>query len=151
MSTTVLIADDEEHVRDLYKMIADTIHLKVVGEAANGDQAIELFKQTQPDIMLLDLNMPRKTGDEVLEELQDSLEDTCVIVLTALVSQEDNENCLKLGARTFIRKDTPIYKMAKIINDTWNAFEKEKKEKNKVKYDLNTMLAEIQHDRIKFS
>jgi len=147
MKTTLLIADDEEHVRELIKMIADTIHLDVVGEAADGDEAIALFKEKKPDIMILDINMPKKTGDEILEELGNELKDTCIIIMTAMVDQEDMENCIKLGAKAFIRKDTPIYKMAKMINETWNAFEQENKEKTKEKYSLKQLLAEINNGK----
>ncbi|OGI02813.1 MAG: hypothetical protein A2Y25_03210 [Candidatus Melainabacteria bacterium GWF2_37_15] len=146
MKHTLLIADDEEHVRELIKMIADTIHLDVIGEASNGEEAVTLFKKNKPDIMILDINMPKKTGDEILEELKNELEDTCVIIMTAMVDQEDMDKCLKLGAKNFIRKDTPIYKMAKIINETWNAFEQERKEKSKEKYSLKQLLAEINND-----
>ena len=147
MKTTLLIADDEEHVRELIKMIADTIHFDVVGEAADGDEAIALFKEKKPDIMILDINMPKKTGDEILEELGNELKDTCIIIMTAMVDQEDMENCIKLGAKAFIRKDTPIYKMAKMINETWNAFEQENKEKTKEKYSLKQLLAEINNGK----
>ena len=147
MKTTLLIADDEDHVRELIKMIADTIHLDVVGEAADGDEAIALFKEKKPDIMILDINMPKKTGDEILEELENEVKDTCVIIMTAMVDQEDMDRCIKLGAKAFIRKDTPIYKMAKMINETWSAFEQENKEKNKEKYSLKQLLAEINNGK----
>lgn len=144
----ILIADNEEHVRDLLKMIAGTIHFRVYGEASDGEQVISLFKQQIPDILIMDINMPLKAGDEILEELQNELENTCVIIMTAIMDNEDIENCLKLGAKTFIRKDAPIYKMVKTINETWTTFEKERSARNMKKYDLNQLMAEAKEDKI---
>ena len=148
MKPALLIADDEKHVRELLKMLANTIHLDVVGEASNGVEAIALFKEKKPDIMILDINMPRKTGDEILEELTSELENTCVIMMTAIVDREDVERCIKLGAKYFIRKDTPIYKMAKSINETWKAFELIRENKNKEKFNLKQLFDEIKDDKM---
>lgn len=143
MKPTVLIADDEKHVRKLLKMIVDTIHFELVAEASNGEEAISLFNQEKPDVMLLDINMPKITGDEILEELADDLDNTCTIMMTAIVDQESVEKCLKLGARNFIRKDTPVHKMAKSIKETWQTFEQEKP---RDKFNLNQIMKEIGKD-----
>jgi len=148
MNPTVLIADDEKHVRELLKMIAGTIHFDIIAEASNGVEAIALFKEKQPDIMILDINMPRKTGDEILEELTNEIENTCVIMMTAIVDKEDVDKCMRLGAKYFILKNTPIYRMAKLINETWKSFEQDKKSLTVEKYDLSQLMVEINNDKM---
>jgi len=144
----ILIADDEEHVRTLLKMIAGALNYTVVAEAEDGEEAIELFRLHKPDIMILDINMPRMTGDEILEELGDELESTCTVMMTAIFDKEDVERCIELGAKHFIRKDTTVEKMSKIISSTWEVFAQKKYPQAKEKYSLNQLLNEIKEDKM---
>jgi two-component system chemotaxis response regulator CheY len=93
----------------------------VVGEARTGDEAIELYRKHRPNLLLLDVNMPIKTGDEVLEELFSTFPEAFVIVLTSVTDMESIEKCLSLGAANYIRKDTPISEIKMIIKDTWKS------------------------------
>lgn len=94
----------------------------VVGEARTGDEAIELYKKYNPNMLLLDVNMPIKTGDEVLEELFAEFPDAFVIVLTSVTDMESIEKCLSMGAANYIRKDTPVSEIKMIIKETWKSF-----------------------------
>lgn len=143
----VLIADDESYVRELLKMISSSLHYEIVAEASNGEETLNLFREYTPDIMLLDINMPWKTGEEVLEELGDEIENTCVITLTSIIDEDSLKKCIKLGVKHSIRKDTPVYKMAKIINETWKSFETAKIE-NSNKYDLNLLYQSVGEDNV---
>lgn len=119
----VIVADDEGHCRVLIKAVLTSMNCEVVGEARTGDEAIELYGKHKPNLMLLDVNMPLKNGDEVLEELFSSFPDAFVIVLTSVTDMESIEKCLSLGAANYIRKDTPISEIKVIIKDTWKTFQ----------------------------
>jgi two-component system chemotaxis response regulator CheY len=117
----VVIADDENHCRVLIKAVLASMNCDVVGEARTGDEAIELYRKHRPNLLLLDVNMPIKTGDEVLEELFSTFPEAFVIVLTSVTDMESIEKCLSLGAANYIRKDTPISEIKMIIKDTWKS------------------------------
>ncbi len=115
----VLLADDETHLRMLMKTVMTSMNCEIVGEAKNGAEAVELYKKEKPDILLLDINMPVKTGEEALKEIIEEFPDAFVIMLTSLADMESVENCLNLGASNYIRKDTPLDEIKKIIKETW--------------------------------
>lgn len=118
-----MVADDESHCRVLIKALLNSMNCEVVGEARTGDEAIALYKKLKPNLLLLDVNMPYKNGDEVLEELFSNHPDAFVIVLTSVTDMESIEKCLSLGAANYIRKDTPISEIKMIIKDTWKSFQ----------------------------
>ncbi len=115
----VLLADDETHLRILMKTVMTSMNCEIAGEAKNGVEAVELFKIEKPDLLLLDINMPEKTGEEALKEIIGEFPDAFVIMLTSLADMESVERCLTLGAANYIRKDTPLEEIKKTIKDTW--------------------------------
>jgi two-component system chemotaxis response regulator CheY len=122
----VLIADDEGHIRMLMKAVLTSMQYQIVGMATNGQEAVELFSKEKPDLLLLDINMPLKTGEEALREIMDAFPDAFVIMLTSVADRGSVENCISLGAIHYIRKDTPITEMKAIIQETWQRFLEEK-------------------------
>jgi two-component system chemotaxis response regulator CheY len=118
----VLIAEDESHSRLLLKAILASMNCEVVGEATTGVEAIELFKQLKPHLLLLDINMPSKTGDEVLKEIMAEYPKAFVIIMTSVADLETIERCIELGAANYIRKDTPIEEIRQTIKETWHTF-----------------------------
>ena len=71
VSIKILIADDHSMVREGFRQLLQLEdEFEVVGEAANGEAALELINELQPDVILLDINMPKKNGLEVLEVLR---------------------------------------------------------------------------------
>lgn len=118
----VMIADDEAHVRVLLRALLKSMNCDVVGEAADGAEAVELFKKIKPHMLLLDINMPLKTGDEVLREIMTQFPNAFVIMLTSVADIESVEKCLKLGAANYIRKDTPPAELKSIIKETFQDF-----------------------------
>ena len=118
----VLLADDELHIRALMKAVIKSINGEIVAEAANGQEAIDLFNEHKPDLMLLDINMPIKTGEEALEEVIRKYPNALVIMLSSLSDAKSVEKCMKFGSSNFIRKDTPLDKMKDIIEQTWREF-----------------------------
>lgn len=118
----VMIAEDEEHSRVLLKAVLHSMNCEVVGEAKNGAEAVELFKQLKPHLLLLDINMPLKTGEEVLQEIRSDFPNAFVIMVTSVSDLASVEQCLTLGAANFIRKDTPIAEIKAIIKESWQTF-----------------------------
>jgi len=118
----VLIADDENSCRVLIKAIVTSMNCEVVGEARTGIEAIQMYKTLRPHLLILDMNMPLKMGDEVLEEIMRDYPHAFVIILSAVADKERVERCFALGASNYIRKDTPIGEIRAIIKETWQEF-----------------------------
>jgi two-component system nitrate/nitrite response regulator NarL len=105
-SIRILIADDHPIFRDgLRKLLESEPGLRVVGQAADGADAVAMARQLQPDILLLDLAMPRVTGLEALRELTASSTPVRTIVLTAAIERDQIVTALQLGARGVILKE----------------------------------------------
>jgi len=111
----VLVADDQKFFRTMIKKMLISMNCEVVGEAANGDEAVELFLKETPDLLLLDLHMPGKNGDKALEEIIGFSPNARVIILTSISDSDVVVKCLKLGAISYILKGTTIDKMKVII------------------------------------
>jgi two-component system, NarL family, nitrate/nitrite response regulator NarL len=103
----VLIADDHTLFRDgLRKLLEEQHDFSVVGDAADGEMVVALARQTQADIILLDLAIPRLDGMEVLRELSASGIPARTILLTESVDREQIVRALKLGAYGVVLKDS---------------------------------------------
>jgi two-component system chemotaxis response regulator CheY len=120
----VMVVDDEDHVRKLITTVVKTMNCEIVAEAGNGKQAVELFHRLKPHMLLLDINMPLKSGKEALAEIKKRYPRAFVIMLTSLTDKETVEDCIALGATGFIRKDLPIDDMRDVIKKTWTAYRK---------------------------
>lgn len=108
MSIRVLIADDQPIVRSGITTIIDRDpHLTVVGEAANGDEAVALTRALSPDIVLMDIRMPGRDGITATRDLgrDDKLGFVRVILLTTYDSDENVFDGLRAGASGFLLKD----------------------------------------------
>lgn len=102
----ILIADDHPIFRDgLRRLLECEPGFKVVGEACDGVEAVDLARSLRPEILLLDLAMPRRHGLEALRELSRSSSPIRVILLTAAAEREQIVEALQLGARGVVLKD----------------------------------------------
>ena len=102
----ILIVDDQFVVRmGLVTIIEAQPDMQVVAEAANGRQAIELFRQHSPEITLMDLRMPVMDGIEATRSIRNEFPDARIIVLTTYDGQEDIHRALQAGARGYLLKD----------------------------------------------
>lgn len=115
----VVIADDEPHIRLLLKRALTLMNYTVVGEAINGIEAVEVFRRERPDMLLLDINMPLKTGEEALKEIIAEFPDALVVMLTAVADVCTVETCLGDGASNYIRKDTSLPEIKRLIEESW--------------------------------
>lgn len=125
---SVLIVDDEAHIRTLFKTVMSSMNIAVIGEAQNGEEAVAIFKAQKPDIVLLDINMPVKDGTEALKEIMAEFPEAFVVMMTSVSDMEIVEKCIDLGAAHYIRKDTPLQAIKEMIKEAWDAYNKSKGE-----------------------
>ena len=101
----VLICDNADAMRVLLGIVIELRPgLRVVGEARDGDEAVSEAKRLQPDVILLDLSMPRRTGLDALPEIRQVAPAAQVIVLSGFAASLIEDDVLKLGAARFIEK-----------------------------------------------
>jgi len=115
----VLIADDEAHIRALLGVIVSRLGGEVVALASDGEEALRLYEHHRPDLSLLDIHMPRLTGDVVMARIMQINPDALVIMLTAQDSVDSVRQCLDLGARNYILKNNPAEKIFELIQSSW--------------------------------
>jgi DNA-binding NarL/FixJ family response regulator len=114
--TTIAIADDQPLFREgLRCLLAAEPDLSVVGTASDGQEAIDLVRSAVPDVLLLDLDMPRCPGLDVLRELAEPPVRTRTIVLAATTDDGRAVEALRLGARGILPKDTTLSLLVKCI------------------------------------
>jgi DNA-binding NarL/FixJ family response regulator len=115
----IVIADDHPIFRDgLRRLLETETDLKVIGEACDGAEAVKLARTLKPDILLLDLAMPRHPGLEALRELSSGAGATGVrvILLTAAAEKAQIVEALQLGARGVVLKDSATQLLLKAIH-----------------------------------
>ncbi|MEK7354168.1 MAG: response regulator transcription factor [Chloroflexota bacterium] len=101
----VLIADDHALVRrGIIAVLAGSDDLQVVGEAVDGLEAIEKARELSPDVIVMDLNMPRCSGLEAIQALQTEMPQVCVLVLTVSEMESDLFAAMKFGATGYLLK-----------------------------------------------
>lgn len=112
----LLIVDDNAPDRDGLKYsLIDEPDIKIVGEAANGLDAVELAEEHRPDVVLMDLRMPIMGGVQATEKLVGMEPPPYVIVLSTYQTDADVGPAMKAGARHHMRKDAPIDQLLRAI------------------------------------
>jgi DNA-binding NarL/FixJ family response regulator len=111
----ILIADDHALFRDSLRSLLESQDIEVVGEAKNGQEAIDLSWESKPDVVLMDLTMPEMDGLEATKRIATELPDVKVVVLTA--SDEDNNlfEAIKSGAKGYLMKDLKSEQFFKLL------------------------------------
>lgn len=106
MPITILLADDHAMVRrGLHVFLSTQTDMKVVGEASNGQEAIEQAEKLQPDVVLMDLHMPVLDGIETARRLRTILPGIRVIVLTSFSDQDHVIPAVRAGVKGYLMKD----------------------------------------------
>lgn len=107
MKHNVLIVDDHFVVREGLKLIIETSDsFQIIGEAANGEEALSFIEKKKPDVILMDLNMPKMSGLETIEALNKKQNHTPIIILTTYNEDELMLKGIELGAKGYLLKDT---------------------------------------------
>ncbi|PMC34696.1 DNA-binding response regulator [Bacillus sp. UMB0899] len=107
MKHKVLIVDDHMVVREGLKLILETNDsFQVIGEAENGEIALQIIEDSKPDVILMDLNMPVKSGLDTIEVLNDKQIHIPVIILTTYNEDELMIKGIEMGAKGYLLKDT---------------------------------------------
>ncbi|AOA59617.1 response regulator transcription factor GacA [Acinetobacter larvae] len=112
----VLVVDDHELVRTgICRMLDDQSDIHVIGQAESGEEAIALVRQHQPQVVLLDVNMPGIGGVETTRRLLQSAPETKVLAVSGLSEEPYPSLLLKAGAKGYITKGAPITEMVRAI------------------------------------
>lgn len=117
--TRLLICDDQEVVREgLRAILGGVPGIEVVGVVANGAEAVEMVTQTNPDVVLMDLNMPITNGVQATRELAASHPEVKVLVLTTYDATEWVVDAIRAGAAGYMLKDAPREQLVAAIKGT---------------------------------
>ena len=100
----VVVADDDADIRAMLLAMLELDGYEVVGEASDGDEAIEVVAAALPDLVILDLHMPRMSGLDALPQLTEVAPDSTIVVLSAFVADSVAEEVLRRGAVTYVEK-----------------------------------------------
>ena len=100
----ILIVDDSKFVRKTLRNKLEALNFKIVGEAGDGDVAVDLYKELHPDLVLMDIIMPRKSGLEALKEIH-CFDNKCkIIIISSILQKKIIEEALQLGAIYYLIK-----------------------------------------------
>lgn len=113
----VVIADDHENLRaNIRKLLSRSQDILVVGEAKNGVEALELVNELQPDLIVLDMEMPLKNGPEVAAELRDAGSMVKILALSAYNDREYINAMIEQGASGYLTKDDAPFTIVDAIH-----------------------------------
>jgi two-component system chemotaxis response regulator CheY len=118
---TVLLVDDEAHIRKYVGLILKQLGSPTIYEATNGVEAVETYCRVNPDLVLLDVNMPNMDGIETLKKLKEIDPDCIVVMLTSLANRQTIHQAVDLGASNYIRKDTSRDEITTALGETISA------------------------------
>jgi DNA-binding NarL/FixJ family response regulator len=116
----ILVADDHPVVRDgLVAVLSTQPDFEVVGEAANGVEAVELAQRLQPDVVLIDLEMPNGDGVTAIEQLRAHNQTLGIVVFTAFDTDDRIVSALRAGAQGYLLKGAPrddIFRAVRVVH-----------------------------------
>jgi len=115
MAIKVLIADDAMFMRNMIKDVFNGGDFQVVGEAANGVEAVEKYKQLRPDITTMDIVMPLKSGIEAVREIVRLDREAKIIMCSALGQESLVMEAIEAGARDYIVKPFKPEKVLEVV------------------------------------
>ncbi len=113
----VLVVDDQALVREgLMTLLAAAPGIEPVADAADGEQAVALCARHRPDVVLMDLRMPKLDGVEATRQIRAAQPDTEVVVLTTHADEESILDALNAGARGYLTKDAGIAEISRAVH-----------------------------------
>jgi DNA-binding NarL/FixJ family response regulator len=116
VTVRVLLADDQQLIRAGFRVLLDAVpDLEVVGEAADGAAAVEQARRLRPDVVLMDIRMPRLDGIEATHAIIKAVPDVRVLILTTYDLDEYVYDALRAGASGFLLKDVPADRLVDAV------------------------------------
>jgi DNA-binding NarL/FixJ family response regulator len=116
----VLVCDDHALFRRGLKMVLDEEpDLELVGEASDGAEVVVRAQELMPDVILMDVRMPKRSGIEAAGEIKDSLPHVKILMLTISDDEADLYEAIKAGASGYLLKEIPIEEVADAIRSVW--------------------------------
>jgi len=107
----LFICDDNEQYRTLARMVLEMAGHEIVGEAGDGEEAVEHAPAVDPEVVLLDLNMPKMNGFDALPHLRARLPGSKILVLTTGQAPHERQRALASGADGFIVKPAKVFSL----------------------------------------
>lgn len=137
--TKVLLVDDHKWVRQGFKLALESkFDINIVGEAGDGNEAIEKTKELIPELILMDINMPNLNGIEAAKQIREFNKDVKIIILTMLDNERFIFEALTAGINGYIYKDSEITELAKAIEQVMGGEDYFNKEVTKKIIDYHT-------------
>ncbi|MBC2607288.1 response regulator [Pelagicoccus albus] len=116
----VMIADDHPPMRmGLISLINSQKGMSVIAEASDGEEAVEVYEDTKPDVVLMDLRMPGMGGADAILQIRKQYPDARIIVLSTFDWDEDIHRALQSGAASYLLKDMPIEDIAETVRNVF--------------------------------
>jgi DNA-binding response OmpR family regulator len=118
---TLLYAEDEQSLNDQYtKYFTD--YFQEVYSAFDGEEALDLFEVGKPDVLILDIAMPKLSGLDVAKRIREENKDICIVLLTALGDKETLKKAIELGLTTYVEKPLTRMKMSELLEKVEKTF-----------------------------
>ncbi|OEH84953.1 two-component system response regulator [Desulfuribacillus stibiiarsenatis] len=119
MKKSVLVVDDTTFIRKVMREIVEENGFEVVDEATNGIEALDMYQQYKPDLVIMDITMPHMDGFEAIEKIREMDQHAKVIMCSVLGAKEAVTRCMKAGALDFIvkpiKKERVVAAIAKVF------------------------------------
>jgi two-component system NarL family response regulator len=116
----VLVCDDHALFRRGLQMVLESERdLELVGEASDGEEVVVRSQELMPDVILMDVRMPKKSGIEAASEIKDLLPHVKILMLTISDEEADLYEAIKAGASGYLLKEIPIDEVADAIRSVW--------------------------------
>jgi YesN/AraC family two-component response regulator len=119
----VFIADDSKLFRErLVSMLSDFSGIEIIGQAENGITAVNSIKKLKPDLVILDIRMPKKSGLKVLQEIKEDKDSPVVIMVTNYPYSQYREKCMEIGSEFFFDKSNEYEQVIEVVKQLMQKF-----------------------------
>lgn len=115
----VLLVDDERSIREALRDVLNEVGIDVVGEAANGVDGVSAAKALEPDVVVMDLRMPRLGGLDAAKMIREALPETQVVLFTVYDDQALTEAGARAGVFAYLVKGCPPAQVAEVVHQAW--------------------------------
>ena len=116
---TLIVDDHALFRRGLVMVLEQEKDIELVGEAGDGQEAVQIASETMPDVVLMDVRMPRRGGIEATTQIKEIAPHTKILMLTISDEEADLYDAIKAGASGYLLKDLPIEEVATAIRDVY--------------------------------